>query len=91
MKNFTAGPYRRHYENILATDGTLIAVVSAECPREQRKPNGLLLAASPALYEALAALTEWGRTHTSPTDPNSPHKLLINAVAALEAVDKEQE
>ncbi len=43
------------------------------------------------LHRALAALTEWGRTYTSPADPNSPHQLLINAVAALEAADKEQE
>lgn len=38
-----------------------------------------------ALHKALEALTEWGRDHTSPTDTNSPHKLLIVATEALEA------
>jgi hypothetical protein len=36
------------------------------------------------LLKALQDLTEWGRTHTSPLDKNSPHQLLIAAVTALE-------
>lgn len=43
-----------------------------------------LVLAAPALRDALEALTEWGRNHTSPTDPNSPHELLVAAVEALE-------
>ncbi len=35
------------------------------------------------IYKALEALVEWGRTHTSPNDPNSPHELLIAGVEAL--------
>ena len=35
------------------------------------------------LLAALEALTEWGRTHTSPLDTNSPHDLLIAAVNAI--------
>lgn len=42
-----------------------------------------LRAAAPDLLDALKALTEWGRTHTSPRDANSPHQLLINAVEAI--------
>jgi hypothetical protein len=36
------------------------------------------------LVIALERLTEWGREHTSPRDKNSPHALLVAAVAALE-------
>ena len=35
------------------------------------------------LLAALEALTEWGRTYTSPLDSNSPHALLIAAVEAI--------
>ena len=35
------------------------------------------------LLAALEALTEWGRTYTSPRDANSPHELLIAAVNAI--------
>jgi hypothetical protein len=32
---------------------------------------------------ALKALLDWGREHTSPHDPNSPHDLLVAAAFAL--------
>lgn len=38
-----------------------------------------------AITAALTALLDWGREHTSPTDANSPHELLIAAKAALDA------
>jgi hypothetical protein len=37
---------------------------------------------------ALQAFLDWGRDHTSPHDPNSPHTLLIEAQAALKAAGK---
>jgi hypothetical protein len=40
------------------------------------------------LLEALRALTDWAREHTSPRDANSPHDLLIQAVAVIEEADK---
>lgn len=49
----------------------------------EMKANAQLIAAAPELLEALKALTEWGRTHTSPRDQNSPHNLLIAACAAI--------
>ena len=49
-----------------------------------------LMAAAPDLLDALQALTDWGRTYTSPTDPNSPHQLLIAAVAALQKAGAHQ-
>jgi hypothetical protein len=45
--------------------------------------NGALIEAAPRLLAALEALTEWAREHTSPRDENSPHALLIEAVAAI--------
>ena len=42
-----------------------------------------LIASAPDLLAALQALTEWGCTHTSPRDANSPHALLIAARAAI--------
>jgi hypothetical protein len=39
------------------------------------------------LANALAQLTDWGLTHTSPRDENSPHALLSAAVAALAAAE----
>lgn len=44
------------------------------------------LDAYPALLstaEALRDLVEWAREHTSPRDPNSPHRLLVQASDAL--------
>lgn len=35
------------------------------------------------ILAALVALTEWGCTHTSPRDPNSPHELLVQAREAI--------
>ncbi len=35
------------------------------------------------LLTALEALTDWGREHTSPLQPNSPHELLVQAAAAV--------
>lgn len=35
------------------------------------------------LVDALEALLDWGREHTSPTDPNSPHALLVDTAAVL--------
>ena len=42
-----------------------------------------LIAAAPALLEALQLLNDWGRTHTSPLDPNSPNNLLVIAHYAI--------
>jgi|SoimicMinimDraft_6_1059734.scaffolds.fasta_scaffold55333_1 hypothetical protein len=47
---------------------------------QQMKAVGLLA-------NALAQLTDWGLTHTSPRDANSPHELLAAGVAALAAAE----
>lgn len=36
---------------------------------------------------ALKALLDWGRDHTSPTDPASPHPLLVAAKAAIDRAE----
>ena len=40
------------------------------------------------LLETLRALTDWAREHTSPLDADSPHELLIRAVAVIDEADK---
>jgi hypothetical protein len=49
----------------------------------ERAANARLIAAAPDLLAALRALLDWGREHTSPTDANSPHQLLIAASDAI--------
>lgn len=49
----------------------------------EAEANQRLMIAAPDLLKALQNLTEWGRTHTSPLDANSPHDLLIAAVNAI--------
>lgn len=50
-------------------------------------PEASVCKVSPRLLEALRDLAEWGRTHTSPLDSNTPHELLIKAMGALAEVD----
>jgi len=38
------------------------------------------------LAAALCELLDWGRAHTSPTDDNSPHRLLVNAAELLRSM-----
>ena len=91
MSKHTPGPWRYHAEdNGIYMDmddecGPQIAEVTSEnCDTDdQVHGDGLLIAAAPDLLEALQSLTEWGRTHTSPLDPNSPHDLLIAAMKAI--------
>lgn len=51
--------------------------------RAKRIARANKIAAAPELFEALEGLLEWGRNHTSPIDPNSPHELLVAAHHAI--------
>ncbi len=44
-----------------------------------------------ALLAPLQALVAWGRAHTSPTQPNSPHDLLVKACEAIAQVETSTE
>ena len=74
---------------LLTEDGNwwLSLLMNGEIPSLRQKANLQRIAtcwsAHDALLEALEALTTWGRDHTSPRDANSPHDLLIAAVAAI--------
>jgi len=50
---------------------------------KKNEANAMLIAAAPDILSALESLTEWGRTYTSPNDPNSPNGLLVVAVEAI--------
>lgn len=55
-----------------------------DCGDDQtQKANARLIAAAPDMRESLQSLVGWCREHTSPTDTNTPHELLIKACAAL--------
>lgn len=86
MATHTPGPWSVPkyfgYGTICAEKEQVIARISAVGVRATAA-NARLIAAAPDLLAALKALTEWGREHTSPRDENSPHSLLIAAVAAI--------
>lgn len=46
--------------------------------------NAPLIAAAPEMHQILTELVEWCRSHTRPTDPNSPHEILVRATAVLD-------
>jgi hypothetical protein len=81
----TPGPWtvRNEHFRPLAILSADRASIVALLPDTAPKSNARLIAAAPEMLEALEELTEWGRTYTSPLDPNSPHQLLINAVNAI--------
>ena len=66
----------------VADEGDLCDCALADRPHFHADYPGELEGADKVL-EALKALTEWGRTYTSPLDANSPHDLLVAAVAAI--------
>jgi hypothetical protein len=51
---------------------------------DESRARADLIAAAPELRHALQRLLEWCRWNTSPRDPNSPHDLMIAAVAAID-------
>jgi hypothetical protein len=53
--------------------------------------QGDLQSTQAELLSALKALTDWGREHTSPTDHNSPHSLLVNACRAIDKANARSE
>ena len=86
----TPGPWRANIGNssgahcILANNGRRKTVcVMANTHDDDWQPNARLIAAAPDMLAALRSLLDWGRDHTSPLDPNSPHDLLVTAHQAI--------
>jgi hypothetical protein len=91
---FTPGDWNYNYNGVrpVGRDGVLVAdVYGGSGGVEMKEANIALICAAPQLYAALEELTEWGRTFTSPQDKNSPHSILIRAVAALTKARGESE
>lgn len=65
----------------VAADGYHVTTISFGM--NDRHAYATMFAASLDTLAALKALVDWGREHTSPSDPNSPHDLLIAGVAAI--------
>lgn len=63
----------RRYRD-LPDDGAKQDYVMGEFERLNR-----LKVEAPAMADLLRLILDWGRNHTSPTDPNSPHDLLVAA------------
>lgn len=89
MAQHTSGPWSYDHSNGVIETEKRVVVAFGRYQRtdEETKANGRLIAATPDLLEALRHLTEWGRENTSPRDPNSPHELLIVAVAAIDKAE----
>lgn len=66
---------RRRTQGALAV-ATMAKLTPVDPKNQPRDVNAELLA-------ALESLTDWGREHTSPLQPNSPHDLLVQATAAI--------
>jgi len=71
-----------HLQDTFNDDGSIDRFVWIE--------NGAPIRNASQVRAALAALLDWGRSHTSPRDANSPHALLIAAAAALEGAPATQ-
>lgn len=82
MTQHTPGPWTllpdKHGWTLTANGAEITAA-----PFDTEDENARLMGAAPELSDALHALLDWGREHTRPRDPNSPHLLLIAAAAAL--------
>lgn len=82
LERIAGTPLKADRGNVrVAADGYHVATVS----RGMNDANeyATMFAASLDTLAALKALVDWGREHTSPSDPNSPHDLLIAGVAAI--------
>jgi hypothetical protein len=64
----------KHFANFRNVRGDNRAVVDSDARH---------IINAPEMHQVLTELLEWCRSHTSPTDPNSPHEILVRATAVL--------
>lgn len=76
----TIDEQRRRHEALLAEE----AARRAEDERRKRIQGN-----AAELLAALSDLLEWGREFTGPTDPNSPHDLLVRAANVIAKIEGE--
>jgi hypothetical protein len=53
----------------------------------QCKADAALIAAAPELLRSVKALSNWMREHTSPTQSDTPHDILVEAVELIKTIE----
>jgi hypothetical protein len=61
-------------------------ITDAECVTRQASRIRNLTSDNMLLLKTLQVWLEWGREHTGPTQPNSPHRILIETCNVIEKV-----
>jgi hypothetical protein len=65
---------------VCTKNGSVIATLVEE-------RDGPLIVNAPEMHQVLTELLEWCRWNTRPTDPNSPHEILVRATAVLNKIN----
>jgi hypothetical protein len=90
LREHTPGPWRiNHLNDKIIIGGraygieNVLSIAEVTKLKHHSQENAWLIAAAPDLLAALQALLDWGRDYTGPTDPHSPHQLLVKAHNAI--------
>lgn len=86
MANHTPGPWHQcEVDSLDIKDSynNLVAMAHRRTDDTTDEANARLIAGAADMFESLTALTGWMREHTGPHDSNSPHEILVTAMAVL--------
>lgn len=88
----TPGPYREVSGAVETEEGIGLALMNrdeSQTRPTERDDNAKFFASIYEYRRLLAKWVEYGRNHTSPTDPNTPHQLLVDSFNLIDQVDDE--